>query len=426
MNSIQPSFIPENTYWLTGQVPNAFYLYVELNGVEATKSSSRVPLNLSLVIDRSGSMGGEKIEFAKQAAKFVVDNLNSDDKLSIVQYDNVVDVVAPSGNVLNKTDLHRRINQIEARNTTNLSGGLLQGYQEVTQTKQQGQVNRVLLLSDGLANEGITDPEQLNQLAQNKFREEGIALSTFGVGADFNELLMTSLSEFGGANYYFIETPDKIPAIFARELQGLLAIVAQNAVAEITVPEHLFACTKVFGYPAQILGNRIRIPFNDFFSKEKKAVLIQLKPLAAPDADFQFGFSLNYTNAIGVLNQVEVRSAITIPLSTDPELVASSINTSVREQILLFTLNALYEEAINLMETRHKEDARQRLTEILAEIDTYLKAHEASWEIQRLRAQIEQFLNQVDLFEEMSMERKSVHLKISRNAMYSMEKKRDY
>ncbi|MFM8448600.1 MAG: VWA domain-containing protein, partial [Haliscomenobacter sp.] len=76
MNSIQPSFIPENNYWLTGQVPNAFYLYLELNAAEATKSPSRVPLNLSLVIDRSGSMGGEKIEFAKQAAKFVVDNLN--------------------------------------------------------------------------------------------------------------------------------------------------------------------------------------------------------------------------------------------------------------------------------------------------------------------------------------------------------------
>lgn len=426
MNSIQPTLLAENTYWLAGQTPPAFYLYLELNGLEAPQSSQRPPLNLSLVIDRSGSMSGSKLDYAKKAARFVVDHLNTGDFLSIVQYDDVVEVVAPSAAVANKTDLYQRIDRIEARNTTNLSGGLLQGYQEVTRTKQSGLVNRVLLLSDGLANVGITAPEQLNLLAQTKFREEGIALSTFGIGADFDEHLMTSLSEFGGANYHFIENPEQIPGIFARELQGLLAIVAQNTEVEIGFPAHLFSCTKVFGFQAQLQGNRIRIPFNDLFSKERKAVLIELKPLAAPVADFQFDFTLRYTNAIGSLNQVEVRSSLPVQLTTDRELVATGVHPMVQEQRILFTTNALYEEAISLMETAHKEVARRRLTEIVAEIDTYMQHHTASAELQMLYQQIQRFLNQVDEFEAMSMPEKSMHLKVHRSASYEIRKKRDW
>jgi Ca-activated chloride channel family protein len=102
-----------------------------------------------------------------------------------------------------------------------------------------------LLLSDGLANVGITEPAQLKEIARRQFQENRIGLSSFGVVADFNEELMMQLSEYGGANYYFIETPDQIPQIFAKELQGLLSVVAQNTNLEIEFPSEFLKVEKV-------------------------------------------------------------------------------------------------------------------------------------------------------------------------------------
>ncbi len=226
----------DNPLYLKGSEKKELYIYIDAKAALVKKDSERVPLNIALVIDRSGSMAGEKLEYVKKATDFVINNLNKNDYLSIVQYDNKVDVVSETQAVTNKKGLHEKVAKIKAGGMTNLSGGMLEGYTQVGVSKKERYVNRVLLLSDGLANEGITDPEKLRSIAQKRFREQGIGLSSFGVGADFNELLMTNLAEYGGANYYFIDMPDRIPEIFAKELEGLLSVVAQNAKLKITFP----------------------------------------------------------------------------------------------------------------------------------------------------------------------------------------------
>ena len=108
MSSVQSTFVAENQFWLSNSPKQNFYLYLELQGGEAPAAANRVPLNLSLVIDRSGSMQGDKIAYAKKAAEFVVDNLSVEDRVSIVQYDDVVEVLSSSAPVENKADLRRR------------------------------------------------------------------------------------------------------------------------------------------------------------------------------------------------------------------------------------------------------------------------------------------------------------------------------
>jgi Ca-activated chloride channel family protein len=152
---------------------------------------------------------------------------------------------------------------------------MLEGFNQVKITRKEGYVNRVLLLTDGLANVGITDPSQLYNIVQRQLQENGIGLSTFGVGADYNEELLLQLAERGGANYYFIETPDQIPQLFARELQGLLSVVAQNAMLHITFPSEFLSVAKVFGYLHQVSGNKLSINFNDVFSGEEKAIIVK-------------------------------------------------------------------------------------------------------------------------------------------------------
>ena len=222
-------------------------------------------------------MSGDKLKYVKKAVDFVIDNLTAEDVISIVQYDDQVDVVSQSAKISNKAELHRKVEQIQHRGMTNLSGGMLEGYSQVKSTFEKGFVNRVLLLSDGLANKGITAPEQLQEIAQKKFRQDGIGLSTFGVGSDFNEILMTNLSEYGGANYYFIDMPDKIPQIFAEELEGLLAVVAQNTHLKVKFPNNVLKCERVYGFPFTVSQNEVQINFNDVFAEEKKAVLIKFE-----------------------------------------------------------------------------------------------------------------------------------------------------
>ncbi len=202
------------------------YLLVQLAGA-AQVGGDRPPLNLAAVIDRSGSMAGPKLAYTKQALRFLVDQLAEPDFLSIVAFDDQVGLVFPAGHVMNKEALKARVGALEDGGSTNLSGGMIEGYKQVRKHLAPRQVNRVLLMTDGQANVGVTNPDALVGKV-TELCERGIQISTLGVGADFNEDLLTAMAGAGGGNFYFIENPDQVPAIFAKELQGLLATVAQG------------------------------------------------------------------------------------------------------------------------------------------------------------------------------------------------------
>ncbi|WP_315817986.1 vWA domain-containing protein [Paraflavitalea speifideaquila] len=153
----------DNKYFLSTSNPQEFYVYLQVRGLETFQEKKRVPLNISLVLDRSGSMRGDKIAFARKAAAFVVEQLGQEDVLSIVNYDDRVEITSPSAPVKNKEALIKKILALQDRGSTNLTGGMLEGYTQVINTKKDGYVNRVLLMTDGLANMGITDPEQIKR-----------------------------------------------------------------------------------------------------------------------------------------------------------------------------------------------------------------------------------------------------------------------
>jgi Ca-activated chloride channel family protein len=167
-----------NPYYLSHSSGNEVLLYCEIKADEVKLEKERAPLNISLVVDRSGSMSGEKLRYVKKAVEFVIQNLNPGDYLSIVQYDDQVQVLSPSAPVTDKSALLRLVASIREGGSTNLSGGMLEGFNQVKITRKEGYVNRVLLLTDGLANVGITDPSQLYNIVQRQLQENGIGLST--------------------------------------------------------------------------------------------------------------------------------------------------------------------------------------------------------------------------------------------------------
>ncbi|MCK4689603.1 MAG: VWA domain-containing protein, partial [Candidatus Marinimicrobia bacterium] len=252
------------------------YLQIELFSQEI-EDKERIPLNISLVIDRSGSMASErKLDYVKKAAEFVVNNLGVDDILSLVTYESSIQTPIKAQNANRKDFFLQTIRSITSGGSTNLSGGMLEGYTQTHKNRRTGQVNRVLLLSDGLANRGITDPRMLQDICRERV-SRGISISTFGVGANYNEDLMLGLAEYGSGNYYFIDTPEKIPAIFSQELKGLLAVTAQNVKLEIE-PNSDVVIQEVYGYISESSGNLTVVTIGDIYSNEHRTIILKLMP----------------------------------------------------------------------------------------------------------------------------------------------------
>ncbi|MFZ4816273.1 MAG: VWA domain-containing protein [Phototrophicaceae bacterium] len=251
------------------------YLLARLIAGPAPDSGQRRPLNLSLVIDRSGSMAGSKIDYTRQAAQMLVQNMSSNDTLSVVLYNENVETLLPPQQVQHKDLINQRIKQIKAGGTTNLSGGWLEGVKWVAEQLQPEVVNRVILMSDGLTNRGITSPEKLIELARQK-REGGVTTTTMGLGEDFNEDLLISMADAGGGAFYFIESPEVTPGIFQEELKGLLSLVGQNLSIQVIPTNDVTTVRQLNNYPSEVKGAGTLFRLGDVFGEEIKSLMLEL------------------------------------------------------------------------------------------------------------------------------------------------------
>jgi Ca-activated chloride channel family protein len=241
----------------------------------AARTRERIPVNVAFVLDRSGSMGGEKIQLVKEAVQGALQGLDERDRFSLVFYDDQIDVVVentPASSEAKKNAL-QRLRHVDARNTTNLAEGWLKGAEQVALRQREDVLNRCLLLTDGLANVGITSPAELEVHAA-ELRRRGVATSTFGVGADFDEVLLQAMAVAGGGHFYFVERARQIPDIIASELGEILEVVARDAAIEIRAPDGVMV------EPLTVLtkeghGSNVRILLGDLVSGQELETVLK-------------------------------------------------------------------------------------------------------------------------------------------------------
>lgn len=227
--------VPERNLVLKNR-PQEVIIKIDLSAIAGKKKIPRPPLNLAVVLDKSGSMTGAKLEKTKQAAMQLVDRLAPDDIFSLVIFSDEAEVLVPAQHVEDKEALKEKIESIEANGSTALYAGVNLGAQQLEDNFSGKRINRVILLSDGLANVGPSSPRQLRRLGSD-LAERGISVTTIGVGDDYNEDLMAGLAEASDANYYYVQDTEKLPEIFAKELGGLLECAARDVRIEIICPD---------------------------------------------------------------------------------------------------------------------------------------------------------------------------------------------
>jgi len=193
----------------------------------AAEQPVRGPLHVALVVDRSGSMSGQPLEEAKRCARMVVDGLNPGDMAAVVAYDDHVETLAGLVGMDERDALRRAIASIDEGGCTNLHGGWLAGAELLAPHTSHGTLSRVILLSDGCANSGITAPGQIaDQVAQ--LADAGVTTSTYGLGRSFNEELMTAMADAGRGNAYYGRTADDLADPFKEELALMGALCARQ------------------------------------------------------------------------------------------------------------------------------------------------------------------------------------------------------
>lgn len=206
------------------------YLLVELVAPPATCELRRPRVNVAFVLDRSGSMSADnKFPLAAEALRAGIGRLAADDRFAVVVFDAEVDVLAAGrpADETAKAAAARALDRVGPRSNTNLCDGWLRGAEQVAAALDDGAVNRVLLLTDGLANEGVTDRAELERRA-GELRSRGVSTSTFGVGSDFDEALLGGMADAGGGAYRYIGTADEIPALIGAEVGELLETTATD------------------------------------------------------------------------------------------------------------------------------------------------------------------------------------------------------
>ncbi|MGH7514654.1 MAG: vWA domain-containing protein [Gemmatimonadales bacterium] len=216
-----------STRFLTTQNAHQVGLLVSLEGGTPVR---RAPINVSLVLDRSGSMSGAPLEAAKGAAARFASFLGPQDRIAVVVFDDGVRTIfGPAAG--GSEAAAEAIARVQAGGSTNLSGGWLKGRTLVEQGWVEG-TNRVVLLTDGQANQGIVEPTRLVGLAHHA-AEGRVSTTCMGFGRDFNEDLLESMASAGAGNYWYVESNDQMAGIFDGEIEGLVALAAQNVEVEV-------------------------------------------------------------------------------------------------------------------------------------------------------------------------------------------------
>lgn len=349
---------------LSTSKPGSVYLRLNLKSLSAATSERRTPVNVAIVIDRSGSMQGERIAAAKEGARVALKRLSSDDTVSLVSYNHDVDVMSPAAPLRNSREkLLEAIDTLKADGTTGLYAGVKEGGRQVEEFVSDNNINRVVLLSDGLANVGPSTPGELAELGR-KLASKGISVSTIGLGLDYNEDLMQRLAAASDGNHVFVERPSDLAEIFDREFGDALSIFARdiNIIIECKVG---FKPMRILGRDGSIDGDKVTLKLNQLHADNERYVVVELQAPegrgegAAEVADV----TVTYLDLDKGGSPARAEAKPSVRFSANAKEVEEGVNKPVMSQVTQQIATEKSEKAVELRDAGDVAGARNALEE---------------------------------------------------------------
>lgn len=385
-------------------IQSGAHTYLQI-GLQAMKGElpHRPPLNLALVIDRSGSMGDErKLEYAKSAAMKLVDGLTPQDTFALVAFDSEVSVLVPAQRVSDKAHIRKLIAALQPGGSTNIYAGLTAAYTQLQRQEarlRSDSITRVVLLSDGETNVGVTDPNEFHRLATNEV-DRDIQTSAIGVGVEFNEDLMLSLAREGKGNYHFLKDGADTQRVFTRELDELTHVVAKDVKIRVQLAPGV-GLVRVLGAPtlnsvqtaqvkneekkldrkvAEELGiapNRQNVPEEPgikmlipaFYRGDSHVIMMEIKVppqsglLHRPGAGTKIAdVTVKYKDLTNLTNR-EAHTSVGVQYTPTRDEMLFSVNRSVKKNLLGFQTGEALTQAATLIDQGRIGEAIQRVDE---------------------------------------------------------------
>lgn len=379
--------IPGNRYALaTAPSRERALVQVSASGMFAGR---RLPLNLSLVIDRSGSMEGEPLDYVKRACAHVVDLLEPSDILSVITFEDRADVVMPARRVVNKQLIKEHLNRITPGNTTNLFDGIMAGASQVASVPSDAYVKRMLVLTDGEPTAGTKDFSSIvGCVAEQKSR--GISLTALGFGPDYNEELMAGMARRSGGNYYYISRPELIPEVFRKELDNLLTITAKNLRLRLGLSRWT-QVRQVYGYQPAFGNRTAEVMLPDLERGAALSTLVEFELGPRPAGSYRVARAeLYFDDCVSGQMASGLQQDVVFEFVGDRALVASGANPVVQRELEIAQASRNLERTMMGLRTQQitvgaAAQELQRTQMLLAEQGRTLQANEVGQALQGLR-----------------------------------------
>jgi len=317
----------------------------------------RMPLNIGLVIDRSGSMGGQKLTDAIAACQRIVGRLTTEDRCTIVTFDSRASLLA-DGNYVSpaqRTLISTALSMVMPGGSTNLAEGWqLAADTLLTHHARNGYVSRTVLLTDGQANVGMTSEAELSALANN-YHSRGISTSTYGLGGGYNEDLLTSIASQGRGNHQFIEQSVDIDRYFSDELQELFAVSLRNATITIPIPNG-FSVEVVGQLPHSKTNTQLILEVGAMVVLEQRNVYLRFIPMA----DAALGTRHITASLSGIDSNEKTLTTtcdIDLDIATADVVNQYPVDTALEQEAMLIDLAWVRSEANRLKRERRYDEA---------------------------------------------------------------------
>lgn len=333
------------------------YLNINITGQPSGNRSKRPQTNIAFVLDKSGSMSGLKMTQAKQALEMAISRLNKNDVASLIVYDDEAKVLWPAATMQNPVQFLNTIKSIGANGSTALFAGVTQGSYEIKKYLDKNKVNRVVLISDGMANVGPSKPHELAELGR-ALSKQGISVSTIGLGLGYNEDLMAQLAGHSDGNHYFVEDADKLAKVFDSELGDIFSVVAQDININIICKGGVKPI-RILGRDENIVGQNINTNFNQIYGNQQRHITLELLIPAGHSGEKMSvaDVIIDYNDA-SIKKQVSHNNLVAVTFTDNQEIVEKDKNPLIYDNVTSFEANEVSKQVVILRDKGDLEGAK--------------------------------------------------------------------